>query len=167
MAASGKIPSLPELSPAPMVHGMGRQVLGVLLAFALVFTANVARPTEPTPSTEAMKKELAKVIEAQLAAFRAEDYTRAYTFAAAGIKDMVNAVEFERMVKAGYPVIAHSASAEYGLTLDSGEEAVVNVRVISAADGQAVDYLYTLGKEEGGWKITGVSELRREPSSRA
>ena len=146
---------------------MGRRVLGVLLTLGLILSATVARPTEPTPSTEAMKKELAKVIEGQLAAFRAEDYPRAYTFAAAGIKEMVNPSEFEQMVKTAYPAIAHSASAEYGLTLDSGEEAVVNVRVVGAADGQVVDYLYTLGKEDGSWKITGVSELRREQSSRA
>ncbi len=150
-----------------MVPGMGQRALGVLLALGLALVATVARSTEPTPSTEAMKKELAKVIEAQLAAFRAEDYPRAYTFAAAGIKEMVGPTEFETMVKTGYPVIAHSASAEYGLTLDSGEEAVVNVRVVGAADGQEVDYLYTLGKEDGAWKITGVSELRREPSTRA
>ena len=142
-------------------------MLGVLLTLGLLLTATVARPTEPTPSTEAMKKELAKVIENQLTAFRAEDYTHAYAFAAAGIKQMINPSEFERMVKAAYPAIAHSASAEYGLTLDSGEEAVVNVRVVSATDGQAVDYLYTLGKEDGAWKITGVSELRREQSTRA
>ena len=142
-------------------------MLGVLLTLGLLLTATVARPTEPTPSTEAMKKELAKVIENQLTAFRAEDYTHAYTFAAAGIKQMVNPSDFERMVKTAYPAIAHSASAEYGLTLDSGEEAVVNVRVVSATDGQAVDYLYTLGKEDGAWKITGVSELRREQSTRA
>ena len=150
-----------------MVRGMGRRALGVLLALGLIFTAAIARPTEPVPSTEAMKKELAKVIEAQLAAFRVEDYPLAYTFAASGIKDMFGATDFERMVKATYPVIAHSASAEYGLTLDSGEEAVVNVHIVGAADGQAVDYLYTLGKEEGGWKITGVSELRRDQSTRA
>ena len=132
----------------------------------LILTTTVARPTEPTPSTEAMKKELAKVIEAQLTAFRADDYAQAYTFAAAGVKEMFALAEFERMVKAGYPIIAHSASAEYGLTLDSGEEAVVNVRIVGAADGQVVDYLYTLGKEDGAWKITGVSELRREDSSR-
>ena len=59
---------------------------------------------------------------------------------------MFGAAEFEMMVKTTYPVIAHSASAEYGLTLDSGEEAVVNVRIVSATDGQAVDYLYTLGQ---------------------
>lgn len=111
--------------------------------------------------------ELAKVIEGQLAAFRDNDFPRAYTFAASGIKEMFGPAEFERMVKVGYPVIARSASAEYGLTLDSGEEAVVNVRIVGAADGQAVDYLYTLGKEDGTWKITGVSELRREQTSRA
>ena len=143
-------------------------MLGVLLTLGLLLlVTTVARPMEPTPSTEVMKKELAKVIENQLTAFRAEDYTRAYTFAAAGIKQMVNPSEFERMVKTAYPAIAHSASAEYGLTLDSGEEAVVNVRVVGATDGQAVDYLYTLGKEDGAWKITGVSELRREQSTRA
>lgn len=147
---------------------MGPRILVAwLVAVSLFLGTPAARSTEPAPSTEAMKKELAKVIEGQLAAFRADDYPRAYAFAAAGIKEMFNPAEFERMVRGAYPVIAHSVSAEYGLTFDSGEEAVVNVRVVGATDGQTVEYLYTLSKENGEWKITGVSELRREPSTRA
>ena len=111
-----------------------------------------------------MKQELTTVIDAQLAAFRANDYPKAYTFAAEGIQGMFSRDRFEEMVKTAYPVIAHSAKSEYGLAFDTGEEAVVNVTVENA-DGQRAQYQYLLKKEDGAWKINGVAELRGENMS--
>lgn len=113
----------------------------------------------PPPSSETVKKELVEVVEGQLTAFRDGDFKRAYTFAASGIKEMFPVTEFERMVKTGYPIIAKSRSADFGLAFDTGEEAVLNVRVVGEADGRSVSYQYLLQKENGAWKITGVHEL--------
>ena len=118
----------------------------------------------PHPSSDAVKKELSAVIEGQLAAFRANDYSKAYTFAAAEIKDLFPVGDFEQMVKTNYAVIARSASAEYGMAFDTGEEAVVNVRVQNA-EKKSVEYQYLLKKEVGGWKIGGVSEVKAEDLS--
>ena len=120
-----------------------------------------AKPGDPTgqPSTEALKKEFSQVIEAQLAAFRAGEYDKAYAFAASQIKDMFPVENFKEMVEAAYPVIAHSTTAEFGLAIDTGDEAVINVRVENA-DKKSVLYQYTLHKEEGTWKISGVSEVK-------
>ena len=106
-----------------------------------------------------MKKELSDIIDAQLAAFRANDYAKAYTFAASEIKDLFPASDFEKMVRSAYPIIAHSSAADYGLAFDTGEEAVVNVRV-SNAENKSAEYQYLLKKEDGHWKIGGVSELK-------
>jgi len=111
--------------------------------------------------TEVVKKELTSVIEGQLAAFRAGDFARAYTFAASEIRGMFPVGVFETMVKNGYPLIAHSTTAHFGLAFDTGNEAVVTVRVI-AADDTSIEYQYMLKKESSGWKIAGVFEVKAE-----
>ncbi len=63
------------------------------------------------------------------------------------------------MVKNAYPVIANSSAAEFGLAFDVGDDAVINVRVENA-EKKSVLYQYTLHKEDGNWKITGVSEVK-------
>ncbi len=137
--------------------------LGLLAAGGwLPGAAPTARGSEATmaESSPTVKQELVAVVDAQLAAFRANDFIRAYGYAAQGIRAMFPAADFEKMVRAGYPVIAGSASAEYGIALDTGEEAALAVR-ITGADGKSVtEFLYTLSKEEGVWKITGVSEVK-------
>ena len=118
-------------------------------------------PSKPQRSSDAVKKELSAVIDAQLAAFRANDYPKAYTFAAAGVKTLFPLDGFEKMVRTNYPVIAGSVSTEYGLAFDTGEEAVINVRIENAAK-KSVEFQYLLTKEDGVWKIGGVSELKAE-----
>jgi hypothetical protein len=63
------------------------------------------------------------------------------------------------MVRAGFPAIAHSTSAKYGLCFDNGDDAVVNVRVFSE-NREPIDYQYTLRRDGGNWRITGVTLLR-------
>ena len=145
-----------------------RRVLPVFFAAALVGWGIVpAAPAEPPSShvcSETVKQELTAVIDAQLAAFRENDYPKAYTFAADGIKEMFPVENFETMVKTAYPLIAGAAKAEYGLAFDTGEDAVVNVTVENA-QGQRAHYQYTLSKEKGAWKITGVVEQKPEGTS--
>ena len=112
-------------------------------------------------SSDIVKKELSAVIDGQLAAFRANDYPKAYTFAASEIKNVFPLEDFEKMVRAQYAVIAKSTASEYGVAFDTGEEAVVNVR-IENAEKKSVEYQYILKKEESGWKIGGVSEMKAE-----
>ncbi len=137
----------------------------ILVAAAIFLWTAVAPAAEPGsaahPSTAPVKQELTAVIDAQLAAFRANDYPKAYTFAAEAIQGMFSTNRFEEMVKTTYPVIAGSAKAEYGLAFDTGEEAVINVTVESA-DGKRAQYQYLLKKEDGAWKINGVSEMKSE-----
>jgi hypothetical protein len=139
-----------------------------LLAAALLFIGGMglvaAEPVDPLsslrPSSNMVKNELTAVIEEQLAAFRAGDYPRAYTLAAAEIKEMFPLSDFEEMVKTGYPVIAHSKRVVYGLALDGGDEAVITVRVQNAA-GESAAYQYHLIKQGGRWKIGGVTAVEK------
>ncbi len=135
-------------------------VLAVCLACGQAASAPVA-PATPHHSSDALKKELTAVIEGQLAAFRANDYPKAYTFAAAEIRSLFPVEDFEKMVRTNYAVIARSTHTEYGMAFDTGEEAVVNVR-IQNAEKKSVEYQYLLKKEDAGWKISGVSEVKAE-----
>ncbi len=133
----------------------------LLLPFAVLAAEPSAGEKSPHPSSAIVKKELTEVIEAQLAAFRANDYVKAYTFAATEIKTLFPLNDFETMVKNGYPVIANSTVVEFGIALDTGEDAVVNVRVENA-EKKSVSYQYLLRKEGGQWRIGGVTEVKKE-----
>jgi len=111
------------------------------------------------PSEMKTSENLHSVISGQLAAFRAGDYAAAYVFADRDIKAQFPLERFEQMVKTGYPIIAHSVSAKFGLTFDNGDEAVVNVRVTGPED-QAVTYQYLLRRNGDSWRITGVVLLK-------
>ncbi len=111
------------------------------------------------PSEMKTKDALHAVISGQLAAFRAGDYAAAYVFADKEIKSQFPLERFEQMVKTGYPVIAKSVSANFGLTFDNGDEAVVNVRVASA-DQKVIAYQYMLRRAGEAWRITGVVLLK-------
>ena len=118
----------------------------------------------PKLSEEAARKELIQVVESQLAAFRDEDYSAAYTFAASSIKAAFPLPQFERMVKTGYPAIAQSKAVIFGVILDNGEEATVNVK-LEGKSNRAVNYQYFLIKEKAGWKIRGVVEVKSEATT--
>ena len=103
----------------------------LFLAFLLMAIAPLANAGETKPSTAAMKEQLQTVIRGQLEALRKGDYAGAYRFAAPGIREQFPLEAFETMVKSGYPVIAQNEDAVFGLTLDDGDKAVVNVRIVA------------------------------------
>jgi Domain of unknown function (DUF4864) len=105
-----------------------------------------------------VKEELTRVISSQLAAFRKGDYAGAYDFAALGLRTRVSPAAFEQMMKDGYPLIAQSRDASFGVMLDNGTRAVVSVGIRSAS-GRMAHYQYLLTREPAGWKISGVTRI--------
>ncbi len=111
-------------------------------------------------SSDATKKEISQVIETQLAAFRSNDFAKGFTFASRDLQTVYSAADFEAMVRKSYPAIARSASADFGATLDTGDEAMIDVRVRGAAGVASGDFRYRLRKEDDQWRITGVLEIK-------
>lgn len=111
------------------------------------------------PSEIRIKEALRTVIDAQLNAFRHEDYAGAYVFSDSEFRHQCPLERFERMVRLGYPAIAHSTSARCGLTFDNGDEATVNVRIFSEGR-EPIDYQYTLRRDGESWRITSVTLLK-------
>jgi hypothetical protein len=146
--------------------------LGLLLVYIVISTRVIPRgdesvavirigqATEPLfgLSNETIEGQVRRVIEAQLAAFRQDDYPAAYTYASESLRAQMSLPAFERLVKIGYPLIARSRSAQFGVIFDNGGQAMVNV-VIAGRSGRARHYRYILQKEGAGWKILGVSEV--------
>ena len=128
----------------------------VLLAPCAAIAEEAAKPSTPE-----MKEKFQTVIRGQLAAFRKGDFAAAYKFAAAGIREQFPLAEFEAMVKSSYPSIAKNTDAVFGLTLDDGDKAVVNVRVVGEKD-ESASYQYLLQREGEEWRIGGVYKLREE-----
>ena len=150
--------------------------LGLLLIYVVVWFHPLPAPPDGGPNIyvthrlEAKQSEfglsegdvesdLKGVIEGQLAAFRKDDYPEAYKFAASAIQEQFPLPAFERMVKQAYPAIAQSSSTQFGVILDNGKQAVVNVTVVGAS-GRTHRYQYILQREAAGWKIGGVTEVR-------
>ncbi|MEO7415005.1 MAG: DUF4864 domain-containing protein [Opitutaceae bacterium] len=123
-------------------------------AFAL---AEAALPI----SKPAVSEQITGVIAAQLAAFRAGEVEKAYSYAAEPLRLQTPAPAFARIVQQSYPEIWRNTRADFGLVRDDGKRATLVVRVF--AEGADAAYDYVLFKEAAGWRIGGV--LRHEPSA--
>lgn len=110
-----------------------------------------------TPSSEQVQAELEAVVRAQLDAFREDDYFRAFQYAANELQMNMDVMQFEVMVKSGYPIIARGAVRFFCHAYDTGNEAVMDVEVV---DGKRnARYRYVLRKQLGEWKVSGVREV--------
>jgi hypothetical protein len=134
------------------------RLLVLILAGAFV---GVAARAEMKVSTNSVRDEVRKVVEAQLKAFRDDDYKAAYALAARQIRRRFDPEVYELMIKRGYASLAHNQRVQYGLVYDDGEgEAEIRVLVVDA-DNQRTDYRYQLIKERGVWRVGGVIEEDR------
>lgn len=133
--------------------------LRIWILFALLAAMLSAGEATLRASKPEVKKEIVAVIGAQLAAFRAGDAARAYTFAAAELRAQKTLPAFVAIVEQSYPEIWRSEGAEFGIVRDDGTRATVTVQII--AKDSAAAYDYTLVREKSDWRIIGV--LRHTP----
>ena len=97
-----------------------------------------------------------RVVMRQLQAFRAGDYDTAYTFAATVIRQAFDRVAFERMVRTGYPEIAHSTQAvvsKHETTVD--DRRYITLRILGS-NGVRIVATYELVREGTDWRISAV-----------
>ncbi len=136
-------------------------LLTVLCVSALI--AHAAESEGLRYSRPADRKEIVAVVEGQLAAFRANDFDKAYAFAAQGLRQQFTVAQFTVIITRGYPVILHNERAECGLPQDDGTNAMLSVQVFAAGNHSAA-YRYLLVKESGGWRISGVQSEKPRAS---
>ncbi|GGX59338.1 hypothetical protein GCM10007385_30550 [Tateyamaria omphalii] len=103
--------------------------------------------------------EIEGVIASQIEAFKADDFTLAFTFAAPSIRGIFRTPEnFGRMVTQGYPMVWRPADVTY---LDLREEAGTYVQTVRIEDTDGVTHFlaYSMVETGDGWKISGVQLL--------
>ena len=132
-----------------------------LCGAATLVTHHVREHREPP-----VPRELFTVVNAQLAAFRAEDFTSAYRNAATGVQQKFTLPQFESMVRRNYSQITHARRVEFGSVKVQGSSATVQVYFFDEHGGMRV-FLYSLISEGRSWKVGGVEEARTYRLNRA
>ena len=122
-----------------------------LLPLLLVFGAAQAPAQAPEDTRAAVE-----VVMRQLEAFRRDDFDTAYTFASQEIRQVWDRQGFETMVRQGYPEIARSTYAfiAHARRADSGH--LYLAVKIGGANGNTIEALYEMVREDGRWRINGV-----------
>jgi hypothetical protein len=104
--------------------------------------------------------ELFSVVNEQLAAMRASDFTGAYRKATSGVQQKFTLPQFEAMVRRNYAEMTAAQRVEFGAIEVQGSSAYLQVFFFDA-DGDARAFVYNLVAENDGWKIGGVEEWNR------
>lgn len=140
---------------------MSRTIKAALLLFlfalcssAIVVTHRV-RSQQPPPAP----RQLFAVVEQQLAAYRAADYSSAYRQAASGVQQTFTAPQYEAMIRREYGDMTGAQRIEFGLVKVTGPTALVQV-FVREANGSMRAFLYSLIAESDSWKINGVQPIR-------
>ena len=134
--------------------GIGRAVGAALIAATLAAPAQ-AQPAQ-AQNDAAVVRAATEPVMRQLEAFRQGDFDAAYTFASASIRELFDRAAFEQMVRGGYPEIARSVSAAVVEARVVTETSVYLRLRIGGANGQAVEAVYEMVREDRGWRINGV-----------
>jgi hypothetical protein len=127
---------------------------------ATFFQRFVERRWHATPPAE-----LYDVVWKQLSAFRSDDYSTAYEQVSMGFQERFNIVAFTDLVQTDYPGIVRAQRVEFAAVQFDGRQVRVPVYFF-LEDGDISPCIYTLVREENGWKIDSVKMLKRWPSNR-
>ena len=119
-------------------------------------------PLRAAPDVSATDaKAVREVIEAQLAAFAADDADKAFSYAAPGIRAMfVTAERFLAMVRQGYPVVYRPAAVTFLKPEWFNDKLIQRVQMTDAA-GAPWMVVYELERQaDRGWRIAACVAAR-------
>jgi hypothetical protein len=128
------------------------RIIAAILIAALAWAA----PLPGRAQSEADAAAVQGVIRSQLEAFKRDDGTAAYAFAAPNIQRIFPTADaFMAMVRGAYQPVYRPKSYGFG-RLELRDGLPVQAVEIIDADGQSWTAVYTLEREpDGSWKITG------------
>ena len=139
-----------------------RRCISLLLAASFAGLVGVANAQSAAVSGDEAKA-MRAVVEAQLAAFAADDAKRAFSYAAPSIREMFGTPDrFMAMVRAGYPVVYRPASVIFLVPLRSQGQLFQGVQMTDTG-GSLWLATYRLERQpDGNWRISGCDV---QPSS--
>ena len=104
--------------------------------------------------------EIRQVIRDQIAAFRADDFETAFTYASPMIERMFGTPErFGQMVRQGYPMVWRPAEVDFAALNERGGRLFQNV-LVTDSGGQLHVLEYEMVQTDAGWEINGVRVIR-------
>lgn len=131
-------------------------LVGWVLALGLL-TAGWAQEAAWRISPKEIRDGVQAVVDAQLTALRSGDFAAAYALAARGIKARFDERLFAAMMRRGYAPLLRANEADIGIVRDlRGEQAQVTVALVDGRKENIV-YRYWLVREDGKWRVTGVT----------
>jgi hypothetical protein len=139
-----------------------KPLAGIVLLLGLLATAHAAAP-EMRLSPKKVRDEVRTVVEAQLAALRAGDFTTAYDFAARGIRRQFDDRLFAAMIRRGYPALLRPGQSDLGVVRDNGSGTAELTVTVTDKQNRSTVYRYWLVQEEAGWRISGVVLEQKPP----
>ncbi len=127
-----------------------RSLIRAIAAFGLAISLSA----HAAGVSKADAQKVRAVIQAQLAAFAADDARRAFSFAAPGIRQMFGTPQrFLEMVREGYPVVYRPASVGF-LKPEANGRIVIQAVEMADAEGTLWVAVYQLERHQGAWRIT-------------
>jgi hypothetical protein len=131
-----------------------------ILKVACVLLALAPSLAWPQSISAADARAVREVIEAQLDAFKQDDAARAFSYAAAGIRETFGTPEnFMAMVRGEYAVVYRPRSVSFDPPMIAGGELFQPVRMTDP-DGRGWLAVYPMLKEDGAWRINGCRLAR-------
>lgn len=126
---------------------MRRMFTGLALVVAMATGAFAQMDANP---------DIQNTIRNQIDAFEANDFARAFTYAAPSIQMMFRTPEnFGVMVQRGYPMVWRPDDVRFGDLREEG--GLLRQKVIIRDKSGTVHVLdYSMSQDENGWKISGV-----------
>lgn len=140
------LPRSPLVLTMPLWRGLATALAALLLSVSAL----------ATPLSTQEVKNVREVIQAQLAAFAADDAAKAFSYAAPNVrKSVASAEHFMAMVRGQYAVVYRPASVAFMKPERDGDMVVQPVQM-SDAEGVAWLAVYTLQRQKNKqWRITG------------
>lgn len=137
------------------------------LAGLMILASSVAQekeappaPTKPQirPATEKEKKDASAAIEAQLKAFKADDYEKASKFQHSELrKNFPSPADFRRAIRTTYPQFAAYRSVSFGEARATTDGSHLEIKIVlTGQDGVTVRATYMMVREEGEYRVAGV-----------
>jgi hypothetical protein len=141
--------------------------LAQILLLGLMFIASTGAQSQTRAISEADAQSIRTVIEAQLAAFSADDAQAAFSFASDGIRKTFSTAEnFLAMVKASYPVVYRPASVLFLDPEKVADEIMQGVEMSDDTDRLWLAIYRMQRQPDNTWRIDGCV-LKSLPGSRS